>query len=81
MRWLLGAFGDDGQIFLIAQALPCSMAVIEANAALRNDHTRGIMAAKFRVAYEEFDGERASGKNTPVRKFLQCHVQLTDKTQ
>ena len=61
MRWLLGTFGEEQDIFLIAQALPCSLKVIEENPALRNDHTRGIMAAKFKVAYEEFDGTRASG--------------------
>ena len=62
LRWLLGTFGEDNQIHLVAQMLPCSLEVIEANAALRSDHTRGIMAAKWPVHYEKFDDEVASGK-------------------
>lgn len=62
LRWLLGAFGESKEIFLIAQALPCNMEVIEANPSLRSDHTRGVMAAKFPVQYEAFDDAIASGK-------------------
>jgi len=61
MRWLLGTFGEEKEVFLIAQALPCSMGVIEGNPALRSDHTRGVMAGKFNVYYDEFDDDLASG--------------------
>ena len=61
MRWLLGTFDEGNQIYLIAQALPCLMETIDANPARRSDHTRGIMAGKWRVFYDEFDGEIASG--------------------
>ena len=40
MRWLLGTLGDSTQILLIAQALPCSYNVIEANPSLQTDNTR-----------------------------------------
>ena len=61
MRWLLGTYGDDQDIYLIAQVLPCSMEVIEANPALKSDHTRGITAGKFLVHYQNFDGSTAAG--------------------
>jgi len=38
------------------------MATIDANAALRSDHTRGMMVGKFPVIYENFDDNLASGK-------------------
>ena len=61
MRWLLGTYGDEQEVYLIAQVLPCSMAVIEANPALKNDHTRGMIAGKFRVQFNSFDGNTAAG--------------------
>jgi hypothetical protein len=67
MRWLLGTYGDDQQIYLIAQVLPCSLAVIDANPALKSDHTRGMTAGKFRVDYTSFDGSTATG---PVPTFF-----------
>ena len=69
MRWLLGTFGEEKEVYLIAQALPCSMAMIEANAALKSDHTRGIMLGKFPVNYDSFDDDLASGK-------IQCRYSL-----
>jgi len=62
LRWLLGTFGEEKQVFLIGQVLPCSMGLIEANGALRSDHTRGVMVGKFPVFYESFDDDIASGK-------------------
>ena len=62
LRWLLGTFGEEKDVHLIAQVLPCSMAVIDANPSLRSDHTRGIMAGRWKVHYEAFDDEIASGK-------------------
>ena len=64
LRWMLGTYGEDGAVYLIAQMLPCSLAVIEANQALMDDHCRGMMAARFPVQYEAFDGEVAAGKNS-----------------
>jgi len=61
MRWLLGTYGDEQDIYLVAQVLPCSIDVIEANPALKSDHTRGMTAGKFRVEYDRFDGSRATG--------------------
>jgi len=60
---MLGTYGEDSAVYLIAQMLPCSLQVIEANQALRDDHARGMMAAKFPVHYDAFDNEMASGKD------------------
>ena len=61
LRWLLGTFGEDSEVFLVAQVLPCSLATIDANAALRSDHTRGMMVGKYPVSYDSFDNKLASG--------------------
>ena len=63
LRWMLGTYGEDSAVYLIAQMLPCGLHVIEANQTLRDDHARGMMAAKFPVNYDAFDNEMASGKN------------------
>ena len=47
--------------------LPCSLAVIDANPALKSDHTRGMMAGRFPVYYASFDGTAAVG---PVPTFF-----------
>ena len=52
LRWMLGTTGDSKDIVLIAQALPCSVEIINANPALRTDHTRGILVDKFPVQYD-----------------------------
>jgi len=70
LRWLLGTFGEEKQVFLIGQVLPCSMGLIEANGALRSDHTRGVMVGKFPVFYESFDDDIASGN----RKKIYTHI-------
>ena len=67
LRWLLGTYDDDQKIFLIAQVLPCSLEVIEANPTLKSDHTRGMLAGKFEVHYDAFDNETATG---PVPTFF-----------
>lgn len=52
LRWMLGTTGDSRDVSLIAQALPCSINVIEANPSLKSDHTRGILVEKFPVQYD-----------------------------
>ena len=64
----MGLYDDDPQIYLIAQMLPCSMEVVDANPALRSDHTRGILADKWKVYFDEFDGKDASGKTVFLQK-------------
>ena len=44
------------------QALPCSLAHIEANPDLKADHTKGVLVSQFNIMYEEFDNMVASGK-------------------
>jgi len=61
LRWMLGTLEDSTEVLLIAQALPCSRGVIDANPTLEEDHTRGIMVGKYAVAYAKFDDELASG--------------------
>ena len=61
LRWLLGTYDEEQTIYLIAQVLPCNIAVIEANPALKSEHTRGMMAGKFEVHYESFDGATVAG--------------------
>lgn len=63
LRWLLGCFGEDTDVFLIAQMLPCNKEVIDANPALNSDHTRGMVAAKYQVQHRAFDGVTAAGKS------------------
>ena len=67
LRWMLGTVGDEVDIVLIAQALPCSISTIEGNPSLRSDHTRGIMVGKFPLQYERFNDVEASG---PVPTFF-----------
>ena len=61
LRWLLGTWENDMDVNLIAQLLPCSIDVIEANPALKSDHTRGMMAGKFKVDYNCFNNKTAAG--------------------
>jgi len=70
LRWMLGTYGEEQAVYLIAQMLPCSLEVIEANQALKDDHARGMMAGKFPVHYEAFDNEVATGKNTNKLKHI-----------
>ena len=74
MRWLLGTVGDSKKIKLIAQALPCSIDVIEANLSLREDHTLGILVEKFHIFYEAFDDMIASG---PIPTFFSTRPDQT----
>ena len=45
------------------QALPCSLAHIEANPDLKADHTKGVLVSQFDIMYEEFDNMVAAGNN------------------
>jgi hypothetical protein len=67
MRWLIGTFGEEEDLYLIAQVLPCDMNVIQNSELLRTDHTMGIMVGKFPMAYDRFDGIKAAG---PVPTFF-----------
>jgi len=67
MRWLLGTLVGNTQVLLIAQALPCSKAVIDANPSLQTDHTRGVLVDKFPILYELFNDEEVSG---PIPVFF-----------
>ena len=58
---MLGTMENSTDVQLIAQVLPCGIGTIEANPTLSEDHTRGIMVAKFDVMYERFDDQVASG--------------------
>ena len=49
-------------MIIFPQALPCSLAHIEANPDLKADHTRGVLVSRFDIMYEAFDNMLASGK-------------------
>ena len=49
-------------VIIFPQALPCSLAHIEANPDLKADHTRGVLVSRFDIMYEAFDNMLASGK-------------------
>ena len=74
MRWLLGTLVGNTQILLIAQALPCSKAVIDANPSLQTDHTRGVLVDKFPIHYEQFNDEEVSG---PIPTFFSTNPNQT----
>ena len=74
MRWMLGTYEDEEAIYLIAQVLPCSLDTIEASPALKSDHARGMMAGKFPVQYDSFNGDTAAGKNTCRQYIKNCPV-------
>ncbi len=46
-RWVLGANDSSDQLKLITQALPCSLAHVDANPILHEEHTRGIFVAEL----------------------------------
>ena len=51
----MGCVGQDQTtVFLSVVALPCSLNHIKANAALRQDVTRGIVVTKHAVGYKAF---------------------------
>ena len=55
----------------MAQALPCSTSVINANPSLQTDHTRGVLVGRYPVKYDEFDNRMAAG---PIPDFLQLQA-------
>ena len=61
LRWILGTLGESTQVLLMAQALPCSTSVINANPSLQTDHTRGVLVGRYPVKYDEFDNRMAAG--------------------
>lgn len=61
---MLGTLGESTDVLLIAQALPCSLAYIQANPNLMTDHTMGILVEKYPVLYNRFDDEVVSGNIT-----------------
>jgi len=67
MRWLLGTLGNSTEVMLLAQALPCTTSVIEANPSLQTDQTRGILVGRFKIQYDQFDNKLAAG---PIPTFF-----------
>jgi len=67
MRWLLGTLGNSTEVMLLAQALPCTTRVIEANPSLQTDQTRGILVGRFKIQYDQFDNKLAAG---PIPTFF-----------
>ena len=49
-------------IFILLQALPCTIALIEGNPELRADTIRGVLVGEYRIQYEKFDNMLAAGK-------------------
>jgi hypothetical protein len=61
LRWALGLVGKEDEIQLIAQVLPCTLAVLAASRALQSDFTMGMIVGCYPVEYEKFDGQKAAG--------------------
>ena len=53
-RWLVGSCCADTRVALKVQALPCGLATIKANPALRLDATRGVIVAEFNLGFKAF---------------------------
>ena len=52
------------QIHNMLQALPCSLAQIEASPNLKEDHCMGIILATYPLIYQAFNNTVAAGKYT-----------------
>jgi hypothetical protein len=67
LRWSLGMVGKDAEIQLIAQVLPCTLAVLAASRPLQSDFSMGMIVGSYPIEYDKFDGEKAAG---PVPTFV-----------
>lgn len=76
LRWVLGTMGEDETVYLIAQALPVTLGVIDASQELLGDQPKGWRVGTFPVAYNRFDGKRAAG---PVPIFCSVSPDATLK--
>ncbi len=53
-RWLIAYKGKSDQLNLMVQALPCDLNKIKATAALREEHTKGIILLIQPICYNSF---------------------------
>ena len=53
----------------VLQALPCSLAMIEASPNLKEDHCMGIILATYPLIYQAFDNTVAAGMYTYVSHY------------
>lgn len=54
-RWLIGHRGRSNTLYLMVQALPCSLSKIKSTPELREEHTKGVIVDFHPIDYTVFE--------------------------